>query len=105
MNTIDTELLADRLNRMVKLAMDTGEAASVEEAEKLFSGYRLAVAVGEDVRYSATQQAALLTIVNCGRRSLLGGVEVEGIAGMPLLLPLYRARSCCSVRSVEPLNG
>ena len=93
MNTIDTELLADRLNRMVKLAMDTGEAASVEEAEKLFSGYRLAVAVGEDVRYSATQQAALLTIVNCGRRSLLGGVEVEGIAGMPLLLPLYPYRT------------
>ncbi len=93
MNSIDTELLADRLNRMVKLAMDTGEAASVEEAEKLFSGYKLAVAVGEDVRYSATQQAALLTIVNCGRRSLLGGVEIEGIAGMPLLLPLYPYRT------------
>jgi len=93
MNAIDTDLLADRLNRLVKLAMDTGEAASVEEAEKLFSDYRLAIAVGEGVRWSATQQAALLTIVNCGRRSLLGGVEVEGIAGMPLLLPLYPYRT------------
>src|SRR6266481_5413075 len=93
MNAIDTDLLADRLNRLVKLAMDTGEASSIEDAEKLFSGYRLAVAVGEDVRYSATQQAALLTIINCGRRSLLGGVEVEGIAGMPLLLPLHPYRT------------
>lgn len=92
MNVIDTDILADRLNRLVKLAMDTGEAASIEDAEKLFSGYRLSVTVGEDVRYSATQQAALLTIINCGRRSLLGGVEVEGIAGMPLLLPVHPYR-------------
>lgn len=93
MNDFDTAVLADRLNRMVKLAMDTGEAASIEDAEKLFSGYRLLVAAGADVGYSATQQAALLTIVNTGRRSLLGGVEVEGIAGMPLLVPLYPYRT------------
>ena len=93
MNPVDTALLGDRLNRLVKLAMDTGEAASVEEAEKLFSGYRLSVAVGADVACSATQQAALLTIVNTARRSLLGGVEVEGIVGMPLLLPLHPYRS------------
>jgi hypothetical protein len=93
MNVIDTDILADRLNRMVKLAMDTGEAASIEDAEKLFSGYRLSVTVGDDVRYSATQQAALLTIINCGRRSLLGGVEVEGVAGMPLLLPVHPYRT------------
>lgn len=93
MNAVDTAFLGDRLNRLVKLAMDTGEVASVEEAEKLLSGYRLSVAVGADVGYSATQQAALLTIVNSARRSLLGGVEVEGIAGMPLLLPLYPYRT------------
>lgn len=88
MSTLDVLPLADRLNRLVKLALDTGEAASVEEAERLFAGYRLAVAVGADVARSATHQAALLTIVNTGRRSLLGGIEVEGVADMPLLLPL-----------------
>ena len=45
MNAIAHNNIADRLNRMVKLAMDTGEAASVEDAERLFAGYRLAVAV------------------------------------------------------------
>ena len=80
--------MADRLHRLVKLAMDTGEAASVADAQKLFAGYRLAVAAGADTGQSPTRQAALLTIVNVGRRSLLGGIEVEGIADMPLLVPL-----------------
>lgn len=88
----DPTLIAENLNRLVKLALDTGEAASVEEALQLFVGYKLAVAVGRDVGRSATHQAALLTIVNTGRRCLLGGVEVSGIAGLPLLvaLPPYK---------------
>src|SRR5579862_847349 len=89
MQAIDTTVLADRLNRLVELALDTGEASSIEDAEKLFCGYKMSVVAGKDVGHSATQQATLLTIVNCARRSLLGGVEVEGIAGMPLLIPLF----------------
>ena len=85
----DINLIAESLNRLVKLALDTGEAASIEDALRLFAGYRLAVTVGKDVGRSATQQAALLTIVNTGRRSLLGGVEVSGITGLPLLVPLH----------------
>ena len=80
--------IADGLNRLVKLAMDTGEAESLEDAHKLFAGYRLAVVAGDDVGRSPTHQAALLTIVNAGRRSLLGGIEVEGIEGMDLLVPV-----------------
>ena len=92
---IDTDhtTIADTLNRLVKLAMDTGEAESLEEAEELFMGYRLGVAVGDDVGRSQTHQAALLTIVNCARRCLLGGIEVEGIAGMNLLVPVPPYRS------------
>ena len=86
-------VIADRLNRLVKLAMDTGEAESLEDAEKLFMGYRLAVSVGNDVGHSQTHQAALLTIVNSARRCLLGGIEVEGIAGMNLLVPVLPYRS------------
>ena len=84
----DHTIIPDRLNRLVKLAMDTGEAESIEDAEKLFMGYRLGVSVGGDVGHSQTHQAALLTIVNSARRSLLGGIEVEGIADMKLLVPV-----------------
>ena len=93
MNDTDQMAIGDSLHRLVKLAMDTGEAESLEEAQKLFMGYRLGVSVGEDAGHSQTLQAALLTIVNSARRSLLGGIEVEGVAGMNLLVPMPPHRS------------
>jgi hypothetical protein len=88
---------------MVKLAMDTGEAANVEAAEAIFSSYRLAVMVGPEVRRSATHQAALLTIVNTARRSLLGGVEVQGDLDVPLRVP--QPGATCLADAVRQLGG
>ena len=88
MNDTDHTAIGDNLHRLVKLAMDTGEAESLEEAQKLFMGYRLGISVGADVGHSPTLQAALLTIVNSARRSLLGGIEVEGVCDMKLLVPV-----------------
>lgn len=88
MSNIDVSELGESLHRLVKLAMDTGEASTYAEAQSLFKGYRLSVAIGHDAAHSMTQQAALLTIVNTGRRSLLGGIEVKGYLNVPLLLPL-----------------
>lgn len=93
MNDHNNNDIADSLNRLVKLAMDTGEAESMKDAHRLFAGYRLAVVVGDDVGRSPTHQAALLTIVNAGRRSLLGGLEVEGVEDMELLVPVPPYRS------------
>ncbi len=93
MNDTDHTAIGDNLHRLVKLAMDTGEADSLEEAEKLFMSYRLGVAVGDDVGHSQTLQAALLTIVNSARRCLLGGIEVEGVVGMSLMVPVPPYRS------------
>ena len=83
----------DQLHRHIKLALDTGEAASLEEAQLLFRSYRLGIEVGSDVAYSATLQAAVLTAVNTGRRSFLGGVCVEGAVDVPLLVPWNRCRT------------
>lgn len=103
MNRVDQTVTGDNLHRLVKLAMDTGEVESLEEAQKLFMGYRLGVSVGGEAGCSQTLQAALLTIVNSARRSLLGGVEVEGVAGMNLLLsvPPYRTLE----EAIEGLGG
>lgn len=103
METLNADHISDHLNRMVKLALDTGEAVSIEDAEKLFAGYKLSVVAGPDTAVSATHQAALLTIVNAGRRSLLGGIEVAGIAEMPLLLPLTPYRTL--TEAVTGLGG
>ena len=77
----------DQLHRHLKLALDTGESASLEEAQRLFGSYRLGIVVGDDVAHSPTRQAAVLTAVNTGRRSFLGGVSVEGTLDVPLLVP------------------
>jgi len=77
---------ADALNRLVKQAMDSGECATVEEAEAKFWGYRLGFRI-DDSR-DADHQAALLTGVALGRRVFLGGVYVTGELDVPLAAPL-----------------
>ena len=76
------ELDADNLDRMVKLAMDTAEAASYEQAWQIFGRYRIGLVVGASVTNSATQQVALLTAVRLAVRVFKGGVSVTGIAGV-----------------------
>jgi hypothetical protein len=79
--------LDDRLHRAMKLALDSGEVGSLEEAMALFEGYRLVVDVGADVACSPSLQAAVLTAVNTGRRCFLGGVEVIGPLDGALRIP------------------
>lgn len=79
----------DELHRLVKLAMDTGEAESIEHAQRIFSRYRIGVAVGFEIGRSNTHQAALLTFLRLASRVFLGGVDVliPDEAAIPNLLP------------------
>lgn len=81
------EDLHENLNRTLKLVLDNGEASTIEEAEKIFGGYRLGIEVGEDVASSPTLQAAVLTAVNTARRCFLGGVLVAGSLNVVLRVP------------------
>lgn len=90
---MNTTNLGDELHRVIKLALDSGEAATLAEAEQLFSGYRLQVAVGSDVACSPTLQAAILTVVNTARRCFLGGVEVSGELDVPLRVTWRRCQT------------
>jgi hypothetical protein len=94
---------ADQLHRLVKLALDTGEVASLEDAERLFASYRLAVDVGRDAAFSPTLQAAVLTAVNTARRSFLGGVQVAGTVDVPLQVPWRRCRTLAE--AIADLQG
>lgn len=79
---------ADNLHRLVKYALDSGEAKTLEEAESLFHGYRLALSIHGDEARKSINQTALLTAVALGRRVFLGGVYVQGDLDVPLLVPL-----------------
>ena len=95
--------MSDELHRSVKLALDTGEVDTVEGAYALFAGYRLVVAVGGSVEFSATLQTALLTIVNTARRCFLGGVEVVGALEVPLRVPWRGMQTLAE--AVDDLGG
>jgi hypothetical protein len=81
-------IAADTLHRLVKQAIDSGEAASVEDAQALFRRYRLTFLIGPDEISRPDHQAALLTGVALARRVFLGGVTVEGALDVPLAVPL-----------------
>lgn len=80
--------LIEGLNRSAKLFVDSGLASTVEEAVKLLKGYRLHLAIGDVAARRLTHQAALLSALNCARRTFLGGVTVSGDLDVPLVLPM-----------------
>lgn len=84
---------ADQLHRVVKMALDGDEVATLEEAERLFAGYRVGLAVGPDATASPTFQAAVLTAVTTARRAFLGGVHVAGPLDVPLRVPWNGCRT------------
>ena len=79
---------ADSLHRLLKHALDSGVAESVEAAEEMFLGYRLAIEIGSDAARRPAHQVSLLTAVAVGRRVFLGGVSVSGCVEAPLAVPL-----------------
>jgi len=94
------------LNRSVKMALDTGEAATLADAERMFEGYQLNIEVGSRVTNSPTLQAAVLTAVNTGRRCFLGGVRVTGESKIPLLVPWLSCRTLDeAIRSLQGQVG
>ena len=76
------------LHRTAKYFMDTGRAQTYGEAMAMLTRFGLTVHVGPEIASSVHQQAALLTLINTARRTLLGGVEIVGLPEGPSLSPL-----------------
>lgn len=79
---------AESLHRLVKLAIDSGTAKSIAEAQAMFAGYRIAFAIDSETARKTHQQAVLLTGIALARRVFLGGVAVQGALDVPLTAPL-----------------
>src|SRR3984885_4183024 len=84
---------ADTLHRLVKQALDSGEAVSIAEAEALLAGYRLALRLDEAQARDSHHQHMPLPPVALARRVFLGGVTVAAAGGLPLLTPLPFGRT------------
>lgn len=79
---------ADELHRLMKQALDSGSAGSLEEAKAQFMSYRLCFSIEAAEARNCHHQAALLTGIALARRVFLGGVDVVGDLGLPLQVPL-----------------
>ena len=88
-----TDAIIDALNRTAKLFIDSGAAASVEEAMVKLGTFTMHLTIDAAAAAIPTHQATLLTALNCGLRSLLGGVTVDGALDAPLVIPLTAART------------
>jgi hypothetical protein len=80
------------LHRAAKYFMDSGKAATHDAAMDLLERFGLTIQVGAEIQNSADHQAALLTLINTARRTLLGGIEVVGLRDAPSLTPLAPGR-------------
>lgn len=79
---------SESLHRLVKQALDSGAASSVDEAEAMFHGYRLHVEIDAHDVSDRHHQAALLTAIALAKRVFLGGISVSGRLDVPLNTPL-----------------
>ena len=95
--------LIEGLNRSAKLFVDSGVAATVEAAIAKLQAFRLHITIGERASSSLTHQAALLTALNCGRRTFLGGVTVSGSLDAPLAVPIVPATTLAD--AIKYLEG
>jgi len=76
------------LNRTAKLFIDTGAAGTIEQALAQLSAFRMHLTISAAAAASPTHQAALLTALNCGVRTMLGGVTVDGALDARLAVPV-----------------
>jgi hypothetical protein len=67
----------NELNRTAKMLVDSGRAASFDEAISILQTFVLQVDVGAALEHDPAGQAAIATLVNAGTRAFLGGVVVR----------------------------
>lgn len=77
---------ADSFHRLMKLLIDTGEAATLDEAMAKFSHYGVRVFLGDDVSESPSLQMIALTVINTAARSFQGNVTVRGASDVELVV-------------------
>lgn len=83
---MNTHLTDDNLNRLA-LGIIEKNGCSYSDALQILGSLKLYVKCGEAIRRSVSLQAALLTIVNTGKRAFLGGVNVFMPNDIALTIP------------------
>lgn len=74
-------------HRLMKLLIDSGECATLEEAVATFAGYGVRLALSDEVASSPAQQIIALTAINTAARSFQGNVHISAPHDLLLWVP------------------
>ena len=75
----ETAIIRDSIHPGAKLFMDDGTASSLEEAVSRLKGFRVAIEIEGLEQSDPNFQNCLLTLVNAGARTFLGGIFIRGL--------------------------
>ena len=81
---------ANSLHRLTKSLVDSGEAATIEEAQQQFRRYGVRVYLEKSVADDPTQQLIALTVINLASRSFCGNVALSGATDAVLNIGPFR---------------
>lgn len=87
---------ADSFHRLMKLLVDAGEVATIEEAITTFAGYGVCLTLGDDIAEDKGLQIMVLTVINTASRSFQGNVHIVGDLSLTLNVPGFEGSSLAS---------
>lgn len=87
---------ADSFHRLMKLLVDSGEVATIEEATTTFAGYGVCLTLGDDIAQDKGLQIMVLTVINTAARSFQGNVHIFGDLCLTLNVPGFEGSSLAS---------
>lgn len=83
---------ADSFHRLMKLLVDSGEAATMEEALTTFGNYGVRIVLDTSVQSSISQQIIALTAINTAARSFQGNVFISASSDITLSVPGFEGQ-------------
>jgi hypothetical protein len=84
---------ADSFHRVAKVLADSGEVATIEEAEAALATYGVRVVLDPSVEDSPSLQIIALTAINTASRSFLGNVRIDAPSDTVLSAPGFEGRT------------
>ncbi len=87
---------ADSFHRLMKLLVDSGEVATIDEAITTFAGYGVRLTLGDDIAQDRGLQIMALTVINTAARSFQGNVHIIGDLSLTLDVPGFEDSSLAS---------
>ena len=91
------DFLPDTLHRLVKHAVDSGQAGSFTEAQEKLQSYSAHIDVVGSYSDDIAYQAAVLTLCALCKRVFLGRVTIQGVLDAPLKTTFGRGRRIVDV--------